>query len=441
LIGLEKRLAAVMLKILPADRLVGTIRVPGDKSVSHRAVMLGALAEGTTEIEGFLFGKDCLSTVRCFRALGVRIGIKSDLVTVEGKGLYGLKEPAGVLNVGNSGTTIRLLSGILAGQPFTSVLTGDSSIRRRPMGRVTGPLREMGAIILGREDGNLAPLCIKGGRLRSFSYRSPVASAQVKSALLLAGLFSDGWAEVIEPAASRNHTELMLSSFGAQVETDGRRVRVKGNPVLRPQRVMVPGDISSAAFFIVAALIVPGSRVTIESVGLNPTRDGIIEVLRAMGARIRVANKKVAAGEAMGDLEIEASHLTGAKVGGEIIPRLIDEIPALAVAALFADGVTEIRDAAELKVKESNRIAAIGEGLTRLGGRVEELPDGLRIWGGRRLRGATCQSYRDHRIAMALAVAGLRAEGETVIENAEAIGVSYPDFIDTIERLKGRASE
>ncbi|MCR4443022.1 MAG: 3-phosphoshikimate 1-carboxyvinyltransferase [Peptococcaceae bacterium] len=427
----------MLLKILPADKLGGTIRVPGDKSISHRAVMLGALAEGTTEIEGFLFGKDCLSTVRCFRSLGVQVGVKDGLVTVRGKGLYGLREPASVLNVGNSGTTIRLLSGILAGQPFTSVLTGDGSIRRRPMGRVTRPLREMGAVILGREDGNLAPLCIKGGRLKPFSYRSPVASAQVKSALLLAGLFGDGWTEVSEPASSRNHTELMLSSFGARVETDGSRVRVKGGPVLRAQNVVVPGDISSAAFFIVAALIVPGSKVVIESVGLNPTRDGIIEVLQAMGAKIRVVNKKAAAGEVMGDLEIESSELSGVKVGGEIIPRLIDEIPALAVAALFAGGVTEIRDAAELKVKESNRIAAIGEGLSRLGGRVEELPDGLRIWGGRRLRGATCQSRRDHRIAMALAVAGLRAEGETIIENAEAISVSYPDFIDTIERLRG----
>lgn len=425
------------LRVNPAVRLEGRLRVPGDKSVSHRAVMLGALAKGTTLIEGFLRGKDCLSTIRCVRKLGVGVTVTGDRVMVRGQGLYGLKEPDDILNVGNSGTTIRLMAGILAGQPFVSTLTGDSSIRRRPMARVTGPLKEMGALILGREEGRLAPLTIRGGSLKPFVYENPVASAQVKSALLLAGLYAPGWTEVIEPLKSRNHTELMLASFGAQIETDGLRVRVKGGTGLTAQHVVVPGDISSASFFLVAGAIMPQGSIVTEKVGLNPTRDGIIEVLKAMGARIRVSNLEKAGHEIMGDVAVEASELRGVTVGGDLIPRLIDEIPVLAVAALFARGVTEIRDAAELKVKESNRLAAICEGLCRLGGRVEELPDGLRIHGGYPLQGAVCKSYGDHRIAMALAIAGLRAEGPTLIEDAEAIDVSFPGFAAAIERLRG----
>jgi len=424
------------LQISPAKKLNGTIKVPGDKSISHRAVMLGSLAQGNTEIEGFLRGRDCLSTIRCCRALGINISIKDEIVTVRGKGLHGLSEPQNVLNAGNSGTTIRLMSGILAGQPFASTFTGDSSIRKRPMGRVIKPLTEMGAVFLGRKNDSLAPFTIKGGNLKPFIYQSPVASAQVKSALLLAGLFTSGWTEVIEPSKSRNHTELMLSSFGARVKADGLSVRVEGGAKLTAQKVVVPGDMSSAAFFLVAGAIMPESRIKIESVGLNPTRDGIIDVLREMGARIMITNERTIAGELMGDLEVETSTLHGVSVGGEIIPRLIDEIPVLAVAGLFAHGVTEIRDATELKVKESNRLATICEGLKRLGGRIEELPDGLRIWGGYPLSGAICQSYHDHRIAMSLAIAALRAEGETIIEDAETIDVSFPSFNDIIKELR-----
>ena len=424
------------LSVMPARSLRGRITVPGDKSISHRAVMIGALAEGKTEISGFLQSKDCLGTIRCVRALGVPVEIGTDTVTVHGRGLDGLCESETILNVGNSGTTIRLISGILAGQPFTTVLTGDASIRRRPMGRVTRPLREMGAEIIGRDNGNLAPLAIRGGNLRPFLYDLPVASAQVKSALLLAGLYAPGWTQIREPVLSRNHTELMLASFGAAVERDGSVVRVKGEPSLTGQRIIVPGDISSAAFFIVAGLIVPQAKIVIESVGLNPTRDGIIEALREMGAKISISDQRTVAGEVMGTVEAESSDLRGITLGGEIIPRLIDEIPVLAVAALFARGVTEIRDAAELKVKESNRIAAICEGLARLGGRVEELPDGLRIYGGYPLTGTVCRSFSDHRIAMALAVAGLAAAGETVIEDAESASVSFPEFAATIERLR-----
>ncbi|MBZ4654233.1 MAG: 3-phosphoshikimate 1-carboxyvinyltransferase [Peptococcaceae bacterium] len=422
--------------ITQTKKMEGTIQVPGDKSISHRSIMLGALAQGVTQVEGFLMAEDCLSTVRCFRALGVPITMEGKNVRVEGRGLYGLQEPEDVLDVGNSGTTIRLMMGILAGQPFTSFLTGDPSIRRRPMGRVAKPLREMGATILGRQNGNLAPLAVQGGNLRSLSYQTPVASAQIKSSILLAGLYADGWTEVIEPEQSRNHSELMLKAFGAELETDGLAVRIKGGTQLKGQKVLVPGDISSAAFFLVAGLIVPQAKIIIENVGLNPTRDGIIEVLQAMGGKIRLFDTRVVAGELIGNIEIQSSELRGVSIGGAIIPRLIDEIPVLAVAAAFAEGVTEIHDAAELKVKESNRLYAISEGLTRLGAQIEELPDGLRIIGGKPLKGNVCQSYHDHRIAMALAVAGLRAEGETHIEDGEAVNISFPEFTQLISQLQ-----
>lgn len=437
-------------KVTPAGSLSGVISVPGDKSISHRAVMLGALAEGTTEIEGFLTSADCLHTLQCMRSLGVSIergsGLASDTsqrkqsgeekILIQGKGLWGLQEPEGFLDVGNSGTTIRLLSGILAGQPFTSFLTGDASLCKRPMQRVIVPLQEMGAQIMARRGGTLAPLGIAGGNLRSITYKTPVASAQVKSAVLLAGLFASGWTEVIEPTVSRNHTELILAAFGAELEKEGNSVRVKGLPKLLAQKVAVPGDLSSAAFFLVAALIVPSSRILLRSVGLNPTRSGIIEVLQAMGAKMRVFDVEEVAGELRGSIEVESSSLQGISLGGEIIPRLIDEIPILAVAGLFARGVTEIRDAAELKVKESNRLMAICQGLTRIGGRVEELSDGLRIHGGFPLQGANCQSFGDHRIAMALAVAALGAKGETVIEDAEAVDISFPGFWGLLEELR-----
>lgn len=424
------------LIVQPANILEGTISVPGDKSISHRAIMLGALAQGTTRIEGFLRGEDCLSTIRCFQGLGISISLEEKLVIVEGKGLKGLHEPGEVLDVGNSGTTLRLLSGILAGQHFTTFLTGDQSILRRPMGRVARPLREMGATILGREGGTLAPLAIQGGDLKAIHYKSPVASAQVKSALILAGLYASGWTEISEPHLSRNHTELMLQAFGAEIKTQGNSVSIKGFPNLVGQDVQVPGDISSAAFFLVAGAIAPKAKITIEGVGLNPTRDGIIQVLKAMGAKLTITDTKEVAGELIGTLTIESSSLQGITIDGDIIPRLIDEIPILAVAAAFATGVTEIRDAAELKVKESNRISTMAEGLSRLGARIEELPDGLRIYGGHTLKGNTCRSYHDHRIAMALAVAGLQATGETIIEDAEAIPVSFPQFSQLLEQLR-----
>lgn len=425
------------------------MRVPGDKSISHRAVLLGALAEGTTEIEGFLASDDCIHTLQCLRALGVSVQIQ-DLpecseavhpkVLLEGKGLKGLREPEEVLDAGNSGTTLRLLCGILAGQPFTAILTGDGSLRRRPMDRVVVPLREMGAQIFGRCGGKRAPLAITGGNLHAINYQMPVASAQVKSSLLLAGLYAPGWTAIGEAAVSRNHTELMLEAFGAKLDIVrhglGEQIAIKGFPTLQAQRVVVPGDLSSAAFFIVAALVVPHGKLTIEAVGLNPTRDGLIEALQAMGANIRITAQQQIAGELRGTIEVESSRLRGITFGGAMIPRLLDEIPILAVASLFAEGVTEIRDAAELKIKESNRLATICEGLTRLGGRVEELPDGLRIEGGHALRGACCRSFGDHRIAMALAVAALSAEGKTVLEGAECVDVSFPGFWTMLEKLR-----
>lgn len=425
------------LIIEPKTALNGTVRVPGDKSISHRAVMLGSLADGVTRIRGFLMGEDCLSTVRCFQKMGVAAEINEDNVVVYGKGLHGLNEPQDVLDVGNSGTTIRLMSGILAGQNFTSVVTGDSSIRKRPMGRVTKPLREMGATILGRQKGELAPLAISGGSLRPISYKTPVASAQIKSSILLAGLFANGWTEVIEPEKSRDHSERMLRYFGAEVEVDDLAVRIKGHPILTGREIQVPGDISSAAFLLVAGAIVPDARVVIKDVGLNPTRTGIIDVLKEMGANLKIIENTADTGEPLGDLIVETSSLKGIKFGGQLIPRLVDEIPVIAVAAACAGGITEIRDAAELKVKESNRLEAICQGLQKMGVDIEELPDGLRIKGGKPIRGGvTLDSQQDHRIAMALAVAGLVADKGITIKNAEAINVSFPGFKNLLGTLE-----
>lgn len=423
------------LRIQETLKLEGTITVPGDKSISHRAVMLGALAQGTTEVSGFLMGEDCLSTIACFRKLGISIELTEGKVRIHGKGLDGLEESGDVLDVGNSGTTIRLLTGILAGQSFTTFLTGDSSIRKRPMGRITQPLICMGAEIMGRKNATLAPLAIKGGKLKKLEYSTPVASAQVKSALLLAGLYADGWTEVTEPAKSRNHTELMLRAFGAQVEEGENTARVKGRPTLLGRQIKVPSDISSAAFFLAAGAIVPEGALTIRNVGLNPTRSGIIDILSQMGAKITVINKANLDGEITGDVRVESSSLKGISIGGAMIPRLIDEIPVIAVLAACASGVTEIRDAEELKVKESNRLTAIAKELTKMGARIEELPDGLKIFGGKALKGATCASYHDHRIAMALAVAGLKAHGETVINNADIVNVSFPKFAASLESI------
>lgn len=421
--------------------LHGTIDVPGDKSISHRAVMLGALAEGQTEIRGFLYGEDCLSTVRILRKLGVEIEVDFERVLVSGKGLFGLKEPDDVLHVGNSGTTIRLICGILAGQDFNSFLTGDKSICQRPMGRVIKPLTMMGAKIMGKAQNSLAPLGIVGSPLQAITYQSPVASAQVKSAVLLAGLYAEGWSEVIEPYQSRNHTEVMLASFGGEVVITDTGAKVKGRPTLKGQSIQIPGDISSAAYLLVAGSIVPNSHILLKSVGLNPTRTGILTVLEEMGAKLSIPKQWVSGGELMGDILVESSVLKATKISGAIIPSLIDEIPILAVAAAFAKGVTEIRDAQELKLKESNRLESIAAGLGTFGCQVDILEDGLRIYGGSHLKGSTCDSFDDHRIAMSMAVAAIAAEGETWIDGFEAVAVSWPDFLYDLKKLAGEADD
>ncbi|HEX3015072.1 MAG TPA: 3-phosphoshikimate 1-carboxyvinyltransferase [Desulfobacteria bacterium] len=427
------------ITIKPIKRLEGNLKVPGDKSISHRAVMFSALAEGSSEIHGFLPGQDCLSTIACFRQLGIDIEqLGPTALRVHGKGLHGLREPETILDVGNSGTTMRLMLGILAGQPFSTVLTGDASIVKRPMARVTAPLRQMGANIIGRKEGNLAPLAIRGGELKPINFVSPVASAQVKSAVLLAGMFAAGSTSVEEPFVSRDHTERMLQAFGARIERQGTKVTIQAEPRLTPLNINVPGDISSAAFLMVAASICQAGEVILSNVGLNPTRDGILEVLTAMGAKIKVENKREVSGELVGDLVVQAAKLTGISIGGSMIPRLIDEIPALAVAAAYAEGVTEIRDAAELKVKETNRITAISTELRKFGVDVEELPDGLRITGGKPLSGTVVESYNDHRIAMAMAVAALGAEGVSTITGGEIAEVSFPGFF---EQLAGYSVE
>lgn len=425
------------ITVQKAARLRGTVKVPGDKSISHRALLLGALAQGETTIEGFLPAQDCWSTVGCLEALGVEIIRKSGTcLVVRGAGRYGLREPESVLEAGNSGTTMRLLLGVLAGQPFYAVINGDASLRRRPMDRVVEPLTRMGARIWGRSGGRFAPLSIQGtADLRPLSYRLPVASAQVKSALLLAGLQAEGITSIVEPAPTRDHTERMLRDFGVEVRTEPGYIEVMGPCSLRGTAIDVPGDFSAAAFFLVAALIVPGSEVLLLDVGVNPTRTGLLEVLKDMGADIQVGPVRYRGSEPAADLLVRHSPLRSSEVGGDLIPRLIDEVPILAVAATQAEGTTIIRDAAELTVKESNRLKAMAEELTRLGARAEATEDKLVIEGPARLRGARCQSHGDHRVAMALAVAGLVAEGSTTIEGAECIAISFPDFLDKLGTL------
>lgn len=426
------------LHVRPARRLRGRVEVPGDKSVSHRAALLGALAEGTTEIRGYLEAEDCLRTIAAVEALGVEVTRKGPgEYRVAGAGLAGFTEPGNVVDCGNSGTTTRLLLGVLTGQRFWTVLTGDDSLRRRPMKRVVEPLARMGATIVGRADGNRLPLAIRGAdRVRALDYELPVASAQLKSALLLAGLYADGPVSVTEPAASRNHSELMLSAFGASVETRGLTVTITPGP-LRATSITVPGDISSAAFLLVAGLAVPDAQVTVTGVGLNPTRTGVLDALGAMGAKLSVAATSTGPGEPAGSVTVEPGPLGGTIVSGALIPRLIDEVPILAVAAALGRGRTEIRDAAELRVKESDRVAALARELGALGARVEERPDGVAIDGPARLRGAYVHSGGDHRIAMALAVAGLVAEGETVVENVACVQTSFPQFVETVNALAG----
>ncbi|MDK2882812.1 MAG: 3-phosphoshikimate 1-carboxyvinyltransferase [Bacillota bacterium] len=426
--------------VYPASSpLRGTLTVPGDKSISHRALFLGALAEGTTTVGNFLRSADCLSTARCLKALGVAIeGLEgSGPVTVTGRGLCGLAEPEDVLDAGNSGTTARLLLGILAGQPFTAVLTGDSSLRRRPMGRLTTPLGQMGAKIMGRQNGALLPLAIRGGKLQGGRFALPVASAQLKSALLLAGLYAEGETSITEPAKSRDHTERMLTAWGVPLVRRENTVTLPaGRRRLKAQTVSVPGDISAAAFFLVAAAILPGSQITIKGVGINPTRTGILEVLGAMGAKITVSNCREVSGEPQADITVTAGELKGIVIAGPLIPRLIDEIPALAVAACYAQGETVIRDAAELRVKESDRLAALARELGALGAQIHELPDGL-IIRGRPLHGGEVSSHGDHRLAMALAVGALAASGPVTIAGAECVNVSFPDFFSHLPGTAG----
>lgn len=456
--------------------LKGIITVPGDKSISHRAIMFGALAEGTTEVTNFLQGADCLSTIRCFRQLGIGIenDALSDRVVLHGKGLHGLHGSDRILDIGNSGTTMRLLSGILSGQDFPSILTGDESIKTRPMGRIITPLKLMGADIISENDNGCAPLLInslyKGlpvsacsdasgmkesdmlgsdmngfGRkgssvykknLHGIHYISPVASAQVKSCVLLAGLFAEGETSVTEPSLSRNHTELMLSEFGATVKSTGNTVSVLPEPKLTGRKVHVPGDISSAAYFIVAGLIVPDSELVIRNVGINPTRDGILKVCRQMGADIILDHVNDNGGEPVADLIVRYSSLHSTEVGGSIIPTLIDDIPVIAVLACFAEGDTVIKDASELKVKESNRIDVMVDNLTRMGADITATEDGMVIHGGRQLHGAIIDSKSDHRIAMSFAIAALMTEGDTKILHPECVDISYPGFYSDLLRLQ-----
>jgi 3-phosphoshikimate 1-carboxyvinyltransferase len=425
-----------IIRSTPKQPFQQSVRVPGDKSISHRGVMFGAIAQGTTRVEGFLPGADCLSTIACFRRLGVEIELETPTtVLIKGKGWEGLREPSQWLDVGNSGTTIRLMLGILAGRPFFSAVAGDDSIARRPMGRVVQPLREMGAIIDGREGGSFTPLAVRGGQLKGIEHVSRVASAQVKSCLLLAGLQAEGTTVVREPAVSRDHTERMLQAFGVELETEPGRVAVLGGQSLTGQSVRIPGDVSSAAFIWSAALMVPGSRVTVRDVGLNPTRTGILDVFRMMGAEVVVEPKGEWCGEPVGDVTVSADGLRAVEVGSDLIPRLIDEIPVLAVVATQAEGTTVIKDAAELKVKETNRIATTAMELRKLGAQVEETVDGLIIHGPTRLKGGVCDSHGDHRIGMAMAIAGLAASEEVTVQNAAAIDVSFPGFAELLEQL------
>lgn len=418
-----------------ARRCRGEVTVPGDKSISHRGVMLGSIANGTTEIQNFLEGADCLSTISCFRAMGIHIENKNGTVTIHGKGLNGLSAPAQVLDCGNSGTTTRLISGILASQNFDVILTGDASIQKRPMKRILEPLTMMGADITSVNKNGCAPLKICGKPLAGIHYSTPVASAQVKSCILLAGLYADGETRVTEPKLSRNHTELMLKFFGADVTAEGNTVTVLPAAELTGNKVLVPGDISSAVYFIAAGLILPGSEILIKNVGINPTRNGVIKVCQAMGAGITLLNENHSSSEPTADLLIQSGSLKGTVIEGDIIPTMIDELPTVAMMACFAEGTTVIRDAAELKVKESNRIAIMVENLKAMGADIEETEDGMVIHGGKPLHGAVIDSHSDHRIAMTFAVAALAAEGETEILGAECVDISYPAFFKDLERL------
>ena len=412
-------------------KAVGQIKVPGDKSISHRAVMLGSLANGVTEISGFLKGADCLSTIDCFRKMGIDIDINGENVTVHGNGLRGLKKPDEMLYTGNSGTTTRLLCGILAGQNFDTSITGDASIQKRPMGRVVKPLSMMGAKI----ENEYCPLYITGTKLHGIDYKMPVASAQVKTAIILAGLYADGETVIHEIEKSRDHTELMLSAMGADLTVDNLDITVKPTNDLTAVNVDVPGDISSSAFFLVLGAIMPNSQITVTNVGINPTRTGIIDVLKDMGADITLENVHTSAGETVADITVRSSSLKGTTVGGDIIPRLIDELPIIAVAAVFADGQTVIKDAQELKVKETNRIRAVVDEFNKCGIDITETDDGMIINGGKSIHGADFKTYGDHRMAMSLTVLAQLADGESTLDDSDCACVSYPTFFDDFYKL------
>jgi 3-phosphoshikimate 1-carboxyvinyltransferase len=425
--------------VRPARTISGSLEVPGDKSISHRYAMLGALAEGPSEITCFSAAADCHSTLDCLSRLGVKIEIQGDCVRIAGAGLAGLRKPRRTLEAGNSGTTMRLLAGILAGQNFRSTIDGDASLRLRPMRRVMDPLAQMGARIRARE-GGFAPLEIDGARLSAIEYTLPVPSAQVKSAVLLAGLFADGVTSVTEPARTRDHTEVALAEFGARVENAGRTIRVHGRPGLKGRALAVPGDLSSAVFFLAAAMVLPESNIVIHNVGLNPTRSAFLDVLGSMGAPVSIVSIRSEHGELVGDISAGHEALRGGTIEGEVVPQLIDELPAIAVLGPYTEKGIEIRNAAELRVKESDRIAVLAENLSRMGAQIEELPDGLRVAGrsAGRLHGAEIDPHGDHRMAMAFAIAALGAEGETVIRDAECAAVSYPEFFKTLDRLLER---
>lgn len=422
--------------ITPKKNIHATITVPGDKSISHRSIMFGALAKGTSEIEGFLMGEDCLSTINCFKKLGIVIEQYQNKIFVHGKGLHGLTAPTEILDVGNSGTTLRLISGILSAQPFSSQLTGDSSIQKRPMNRIAVPLRNMGAILKGNDDKNLfAPFTIEGRQLKGITYTLPVASAQVKSAILLAGIFAEGETVVIEPEATRDHTEIMLQYMGADIQKIGNEIHCKAVEQLYAKKIVVPADISSASYFMVMGCICENSEILLKNVGINTTRTGIIDALKAMGANITIENETTINGEKIGNIRVKSSVLHGTTIGGADIPRLIDEIPVIAVAGCFAKGITIIKDAQELKVKESNRIQTIITELKKFGADITETEDGMIIHCVEHLKGCTVESYNDHRIAMSMSVAGACASGETTIVGAECVNISFPNFYHIITAI------
>jgi 3-phosphoshikimate 1-carboxyvinyltransferase len=427
-------------KVSAAGKLEGSVCLPGDKSISHRYALLAALAEGTSEIHYFSSSADCASTLACLQGLGVKVERLGEAVTIHGGGLAGLRAPEAALDAGNSGSTMRMLAGILAAQPFGSRLAGDDSLSRRPMQRVIEPLSRMGAHIHARE-GGLPPLEFEGlpsgAALQPIRYELPVASAQVKTAVLLAGLFADGATEVVEPAATRDHTEIALEQMGAEISRHARTIRLEGRPRLEALKAYVPGDISAAAFFLVAGLLVPESNLVLQNVGLNPTRTRILDLLVSMGGRVKVLNVEMLAGELLGDLHVESSHLEGGEIPSDAVPALIDELPVLAVLGTQTERGISFRGAGELRVKESDRISAVAENLRRMGAEVEEFPDGLRVAGKQKLRGAAVESYGDHRIAMAFAVAGLAAEGSTTLRGADCVNISFPDFFPTLKRAQG----